>query len=190
MEPESSERHSQVTCHISLSTARSIHLWIRIGFYNEPNIVNIIKSSTLRWAGHVVRMDDNELPKKILWTNPGSQRGHGRLNSRWIDRVEEDARKLGCRNWLADARIRVAGEICSRRSRVTQGYRADADDKDNITLCVSCIMSWKSAPCMVSCTVCVEEEVIVVEGYWGSTWNVSKGHKVSTLLSPPLRIDS
>jgi len=30
--------------------------------YNEPNIVNIIKSSRLRWAGHAVLMDDNELP--------------------------------------------------------------------------------------------------------------------------------
>jgi hypothetical protein len=30
--------------------------------YSEPNIDNVIKS---RWAGHVVRMDDNELPKEI-----------------------------------------------------------------------------------------------------------------------------
>jgi hypothetical protein len=37
--------------------------------YNEPNIVKVIKSSRLRWAGHVVRMDDNELPKNILWKN-------------------------------------------------------------------------------------------------------------------------
>ena len=28
------------------------------GLYNEPNIVNVIKSSRLKWAGHVVRMDD------------------------------------------------------------------------------------------------------------------------------------
>jgi len=41
--------------------------------YNEPNIVNVIKSSRLRWVGHVVRMDDKELPKKVLWTNPGRQ---------------------------------------------------------------------------------------------------------------------
>jgi len=38
------------------------------------------------------------LPKKMLWTNPGGQRGRGRPKSRWIDRVEKDARKLGCRN--------------------------------------------------------------------------------------------
>ena len=70
--------------------------------YNEPNVVKVIKCSRLRWVGHVVRMDDNELTKKILWTNPGGQRGRGRPKSRWIDGVEEDTRKLGCRIWRAD----------------------------------------------------------------------------------------
>ena len=41
--------------------------------YNEPNIVNVIKFSRLMWVGHVVRMDEKKLPKKILWTNPGGQ---------------------------------------------------------------------------------------------------------------------
>jgi len=48
-------------------------------------------------------MDDNELPKKILWTNTGGQRGCGQLKSRWIDGVEKDPRQLGCRNWRTEA---------------------------------------------------------------------------------------
>jgi hypothetical protein len=32
--------------------------------YKEINVVNVIKSSMLRWAGHVARMDENELLKK------------------------------------------------------------------------------------------------------------------------------
>jgi hypothetical protein len=71
--------------------------------YNEPNTVTVTKSGTLRWTANVVRMDENELRLKILWTNPGGKRGHGRLKSRWIDGVEEEARKMGCRNWLAAA---------------------------------------------------------------------------------------
>ena len=74
--------------------------------YNEPNITNVIKSSILRWAGHDVQMDENELPKKILWTNPAGQWGYGWPKSRRTDGREEDARKLGCRNWLADAQDR------------------------------------------------------------------------------------
>jgi hypothetical protein len=62
-----------------------------------------IKSSNLKWVRFVVQMDDNELPKMILWTNPGGQRGCGRRKSRWIDGLKKDARKLGCRNWLVDA---------------------------------------------------------------------------------------
>ena len=31
--------------------------------YNEPNVVYMIQSSRKRWAGHVVPMDENELPK-------------------------------------------------------------------------------------------------------------------------------
>jgi hypothetical protein len=30
----------------------------------------VIKSSRLRWAGHVVRVDDNELPKKNIVDKP------------------------------------------------------------------------------------------------------------------------
>jgi hypothetical protein len=38
--------------------------------YNEPNITTVIKSSRLRRAGHVVRMDENELPKKEIMDKP------------------------------------------------------------------------------------------------------------------------
>ena len=70
-----------------------------------PDIVEVIKSSRMRCVGHVARMDD-EVHKKILWTNPEGQRGRGRPKSRWIDKSEEDARKLGCRIWLAVAHDR------------------------------------------------------------------------------------
>jgi hypothetical protein len=78
-------------------------------------------------------MDENELLEKILWINPGGQRGRGRPKSRWIDVVEEDARKLCCRNW---PRIEVADDICLRRPGPTQGCTAydDNDDVDHFRI--------------------------------------------------------
>jgi hypothetical protein len=74
-------------------------------------------------------MDENEIPKKVMWINPGVQRGRGRPKSRWIDGVEEDARKLGCTNWTVEVpRIEVADDICLRRPRPTQGCKADGGD--------------------------------------------------------------
>ena len=42
----------------------------------------VIKSGKLRWVVHVVQMDENELPKMILWTNSGARWGNGRPNLR------------------------------------------------------------------------------------------------------------
>jgi len=42
------------------------HLIGEFNFVSAPNLVNVIKASRLRWAGRVVRMDENELPKNIL----------------------------------------------------------------------------------------------------------------------------
>jgi len=51
-------------------------------------------------------MEENELLKKIFWTNPGDQGGRGRPKSRSTDGVEGDARKMGFRYWRADSQDR------------------------------------------------------------------------------------
>ena len=96
--------------------------------HNEPNTVNVIKYSRLRWAGHVVRMVENNLPKKILWTNPEGQLGNGPPKSRLIDGVEKDTRKLGYMNWPAMPKTEFAGDICLGRPRPIQGCRVDDGD--------------------------------------------------------------
>jgi len=77
-------------------------------------------------------MDENELAKKILLTNPGGQRGRGRLKSRWIDGTEEDARKLGYRNWRADVQDRGRRRHLLEKAKApTQGCGADDEDDDD-----------------------------------------------------------
>jgi hypothetical protein len=34
--------------------------------YNEPNIVEDIKIRRLEWAGHIIRMEKESIPKKVL----------------------------------------------------------------------------------------------------------------------------
>jgi hypothetical protein len=64
-----------------------------------------IKISVLYWRCSLIRVSVIR-GSILLCINPGDQRGRGRLKSRWIDGVEEDARKLGCRNWLTSAQDR------------------------------------------------------------------------------------
>ena len=50
--------------------------------YHSPNIVRVIKSRRLRWAGHVARMTDERTTFKILTGTPIGERHLGRPRRR------------------------------------------------------------------------------------------------------------
>ncbi len=74
--------------------------------YGEPNIIAIIKTNRLRWAGHLARMEEDRPSKVLFRNNPGGGRGVGRPRTRWIDGVQNDLSTLGVRNWSQAAQDR------------------------------------------------------------------------------------
>ena len=46
--------------------------------YPSPNIIRVIKSRRLRWAGHVARMEEGRCALKILTGKPTGKRPLGR----------------------------------------------------------------------------------------------------------------
>jgi hypothetical protein len=50
--------------------------------YDEIDLVTAIRISRLRWAGHIVRMEDNLPCKKITLDKPEGRRQVGRPNLR------------------------------------------------------------------------------------------------------------
>jgi len=68
--------------------------------YNEPNIVEDIIIRRLEWAGHIIRMEEERIPKKVLNGNFHTTRLVGRPRTRWADVVQRDALQLlGIRGW-------------------------------------------------------------------------------------------
>ncbi|PSN46358.1 hypothetical protein C0J52_12926 [Blattella germanica] len=51
-------------------------------------------------------MKDLRPAKRVLLNNPGGQRYRGRRRARWEDDMEEDARRIGVRNWIGRAKNR------------------------------------------------------------------------------------
>jgi hypothetical protein len=141
--------------------------------YNEPKIINIIKYSRLRWVGHVVLMDETELPKKISLTNPGGQWRCGQPKSRWIDEVEEDPRKVVCRKWLSAAQDRGHSDMCLRRPRPAQGCRTDDDDDYFYDRFVS-LTCFKFPGSVVPCTLLQTnpDELALILDLWMAAANV------------------
>ncbi|PSN39948.1 hypothetical protein C0J52_23285 [Blattella germanica] len=55
--------------------------------YNAPGIVASIKSRKLRWIGHIQRMSQDRVVKRILDGKMGGGRRRGRFRLIWIDGV-------------------------------------------------------------------------------------------------------
>jgi hypothetical protein len=63
----------------------------------RENIVKWIKGQTISWVGHLGRMEENRMPKKILTQELEGTRRRGKPRKGWIEEVERDLQVLGVR---------------------------------------------------------------------------------------------
>ena len=63
------------------------------------SIVFIIRLHRLRWFGHIQRMEENRIPKRVLCMNLEKTRPRGRPRNRWQDEVREDGSIVGGEEW-------------------------------------------------------------------------------------------
>ena len=66
--------------------------------YPSPNIVRVIKSIRLRWAGHVARMEESRGAFKMLAGKPTGMRPLGRPRRGWEDNIRMDLTEIGIPN--------------------------------------------------------------------------------------------
>jgi hypothetical protein len=65
----------------------------------KSTIAETIRLNRLLWFGHVQRLEENRIPKKVLYMNLETKRLRGRPRSRWQDEVKEDRRLVGGKGW-------------------------------------------------------------------------------------------
>ena len=70
--------------------------------YFSPNIVRVMKSRRMRWAGHVARMGEDRVVYRVL---AGKPEGTG---PRWVDNIRMDLQEVGCgyMDWIGLAQDR------------------------------------------------------------------------------------
>jgi len=76
------------------------------GLYSSPNIVQVIKSRRMRWAGHVARMGERGV-YRVSVGKPEGRRPLGRPRCRWVD-IRMDLQEVGCgyMGWIGLAQDR------------------------------------------------------------------------------------
>ena len=63
--------------------------------YSSPNIVWVIKSRRMTWAGHVSCMGGEGVYRVLVGKLEG-RRPLGRLRHRWVDNIRMDLQEVGC----------------------------------------------------------------------------------------------
>ena len=73
-----------------------------------PNIVRVIKSRRIRWAGHVALMEEGRGVYGVLVGKPEGKRPLGRPRRRWEDNIRMDLQDvgLGYEDWIGLAQDR------------------------------------------------------------------------------------
>jgi len=67
----------------------------------------MIKGQRISWLGHLERVEEDRMPKKIFTQELEGTRRRGRPRKRWKEEVERDLQVLGVRWWrelVADRR--------------------------------------------------------------------------------------
>ena len=64
--------------------------------YSSPNIVWVIKSRRMRWAGHVACMGEERGVYRVLVGKPEGKRSMVRPRRRWGDNIRMDLQEVGC----------------------------------------------------------------------------------------------
>jgi len=68
------------------------------------NILQWIKGQKISWLGHLERMEEDRMPKKIFTQKLDGTRRRGRHRKRWKEEAERDLQVLGMRRWRVDGR--------------------------------------------------------------------------------------
>jgi hypothetical protein len=82
--------------------------------YSSPNIVRVIKSRRMRWAGHVACMGEGRGVYRVLVGRLKGKRPLGRPRCRWKVNIKMYLRVIGIdgANWIQLAQDRVQWQAC------------------------------------------------------------------------------
>ena len=76
--------------------------------YSSPNIVRVIKSRRMTWAGYFGRMGEERGAYRVLVGKLEGRRPLGRPRRRWVDNIRPDLQEVGCvyMDWIGLAQDR------------------------------------------------------------------------------------
>ena len=83
----------------------------------HQNIINYVKAQRLSWFGHINRMPESSIVKKIYKWKPFTSRPVRRPKSRWEGDVGNDFKKIKLMKWTAQDQDRFKWKVIAEKAK-------------------------------------------------------------------------
>jgi len=89
---------------------RKLHNGELSDLYTLPNIVRAVKLRRMKWAGHVMCMQERRGVHRVLVGKPEGKRPLGRPSRRWENNIKMGLREVGggCVDWMELAKDKAS----------------------------------------------------------------------------------
>jgi len=74
--------------------------------HSSRNIIRVIRSRRMRWAGHATHLAERRSVYRVLVGKPEGRRPLGRPRRRWEYNIKMDLQEVGCGAWTGSIWLR------------------------------------------------------------------------------------
>ncbi|GFV55035.1 uncharacterized protein TNCV_989481 [Trichonephila clavipes] len=100
---------------------RRSHLELYRSYKKVSDIVNFVKIQRIKWAAHVIRMNEDRTTKIVFNAQPMGTQRKGKPNHRWIEGLEKYLLVLKTRKWRTLAGKRLAWKRLLEKAKAHPG---------------------------------------------------------------------
>jgi len=83
----------------------------------HKDIINYIKAQRLSWLGHLHRMPEERMVKRVYKWKPVLTQPLGRPKNRWEDDIINGAKKLKIKNWTSCIQNQNKWKLCAEEAK-------------------------------------------------------------------------
>ena len=87
----------------------------------KEGIVRFVKARRISWIGHLERMEDSRMPKRMTREKICTKRRRGRPKVRWLDDVQENLWVSGVEGWRGKAQDRDLWRRIAQEAKAHKG---------------------------------------------------------------------